>query len=68
MFEPDGIEPALIEARRMADEHKVPVIVEIVLERVTNIAMGSALDNMTEFEGVTSDTAEAPTTVVTRAL
>jgi len=68
VFEPEGIEPALVEARRMADEHKVPVVVEIVLERVTNIAMGTALDTMNEFDGITSDTAEAPTSVVSRAL
>ncbi|GEL24764.1 glyoxylate carboligase [Pseudonocardia sulfidoxydans NBRC 16205] len=67
VFSPDGIGPALVEARRLADEHKVPVIVEIVLERVTDIAMGTALDAMNEFDGVTSDTAEAPTSVVGRA-
>jgi tartronate-semialdehyde synthase len=31
-------------------EFRVPVVVEIVLERVTNIAMGQELDGIVEFE------------------
>ncbi len=31
-------------------EFSVPVVVEIILERVTNISMGTELDNVTEFE------------------
>ena len=31
-------------------EFKVPVVVEIILERVTNIAMGTEIDNIIEFE------------------
>jgi tartronate-semialdehyde synthase len=30
----------------------VPVVVEFILERVTNIAMGTEIDNVTEFEEV----------------
>ncbi len=33
-------------------QYRVPVVVEIILERVTNISMGSELDNVTEFEEV----------------
>ena len=44
--DPEEIAPAL---RRGADswrrEHRVPVVVEVVLERVTNIAMGTEIDN-----------------------
>jgi len=29
-----------------------PVVVEIILERVTNIAMGTEIDNVNEFEDV----------------
>ena len=32
------------------DTHRVPVVVEVILERVTNIAMGTALNNVNEFE------------------
>jgi tartronate-semialdehyde synthase len=30
----------------------VPVVVEFILERVTNIAMGAEIDNIVEFEEV----------------
>jgi tartronate-semialdehyde synthase len=62
--QPEEILPALEEAKKLAEEFRVPVVVEIVLERVTNIAMGTNLDNMTEFEEVTATTVDAPTTVV----
>jgi tartronate-semialdehyde synthase len=30
----------------------VPVVVEFILERVTNIAMGTEIDNIVEFEEI----------------
>jgi tartronate-semialdehyde synthase len=33
-------------------EHRVPVVVEFILERVTNIAMGTEIDNIIEFEEI----------------
>ena len=33
-------------------KHRVPVVVEFILERVTNIAMGTEIDNIVEFEEV----------------
>jgi tartronate-semialdehyde synthase len=30
--------------------YEVPVVVEFILERVTNIAMGTEIDNVVEFE------------------
>jgi tartronate-semialdehyde synthase len=50
VFEPDGILPALEQAKKLMAEFRVPVVVEIVLERITNIAMGTDLDNVVEFE------------------
>ena len=41
---PDDIGPAFVQARQLMQEHRVPVVVEIILERVTNIAMGTDLD------------------------
>jgi tartronate-semialdehyde synthase len=35
---------------KLTAEFRVPVVVEIVLERVTNIAMGQELDGIVEFE------------------
>jgi tartronate-semialdehyde synthase len=32
--------------------YRVPVVVEFILERVTNIAMGTEIDNILEFEDV----------------
>ncbi len=37
--DPEQIAPALARAQQLAREHKVPVVVEIFLERITNIAM-----------------------------
>ena len=48
--DPDDIADALRRAEVLAKEHKVPVVVEIILERITNIAMGTELDNVNEFE------------------
>jgi tartronate-semialdehyde synthase len=52
VLEPDDILPALEQARELMREHRVPVIVEVILERATNIAMGTELDNIVEFESL----------------
>ncbi|MEO8040251.1 MAG: glyoxylate carboligase [Betaproteobacteria bacterium] len=62
--EPSKIQDAFAEARALMRKHRVPVVVEVMLERVTNIAMGTEIDNINEFEPVTASIAEAPTTVV----
>ena len=49
---PDQIGAAFAEAKNLLAQYRVPVVVEIILERVTNIAMGTELDNVTEFEDV----------------
>ncbi|MBU3863450.1 glyoxylate carboligase [Streptomyces sp. 4503] len=61
VFEPDRIAPALEEARKLMAEHRVPVVVEVILERVTNVSMGTELDNVTEFEDVATGPDHAPT-------
>ena len=50
--EPGEILPALERAGVLMREYRVPVIVEVILERVTNIAMGHELDEIAEFEPV----------------
>jgi len=50
--DPDKLQGALVEAQQLARKHKVPVVVEVILERVTNIAMGTEIDNITEFEEI----------------
>ncbi len=43
---------AFATARQWMKEYQVPVVVEFILERVTNIAMGTEIDNIVEFEEV----------------
>ena len=61
--EPGKIQAALKQARQWMREHQVPVVVEIILERATNIAMGTEIDNITEFEDLAKDAADAPTAI-----
>ena len=50
--EPDEILPALEQAKKLMVEFRVPVVVEVILERVTNVSMGTELDAVIEFEPV----------------
>jgi tartronate-semialdehyde synthase len=50
--DPEQIRPALTQAQTMAREFRVPVVVEVILERVTNIAMGTEIDRIVEFEEI----------------
>lgn len=62
--DPAELEGAMRRAQEMARELRVPVVVEAILERITNISMGSALDNVTEFEALATCGAEAPTAIL----
>jgi tartronate-semialdehyde synthase len=50
--DPEKIEGALKQAQAMALEFRVPVVVEVILEKVTNIAMGTEIDKVNEFEDI----------------
>ncbi len=50
--DPEKIQDALVAAQKMAQEYRVPVVVEVILEKVTNIAMGTEIDNINEFEEI----------------
>jgi tartronate-semialdehyde synthase len=50
--DPEKIQGALVQAQAMAREFSVPVVVEVILEKVTNIAMGTEIDNIREFEDI----------------
>jgi tartronate-semialdehyde synthase len=63
VFEPGEILPALEQAKKLMVEFRVPVIVEVILERVTNVSMGLEIDNVTEFEELALTGADAPTSV-----
>jgi tartronate-semialdehyde synthase len=59
----EDIDPAIRQAEQWIGEYRVPVVIEIILERVTNIAMGTEIDNVVEFEELAADKADAPTAV-----
>ncbi len=49
---PNEFKAAFAQAKAWLAEHRVPVVMEFILERVTNIAMGTEIDNVVEFEEV----------------
>jgi tartronate-semialdehyde synthase len=64
----EELAPAIEQARRWMDEHRVPVVIEVILERVTNISMGTEIDNITEFEELASGISDAPTALAAAML
>lgn len=63
VFEPDEILPALEQAKKLMVEFEVPVVVEVILERVTNVSMGLEIDNVVEFEDLAERGIDAPTAI-----
>ncbi|MET9585587.1 glyoxylate carboligase [Streptomyces sp. NPDC006539] len=62
--EPDQLLPAFEEAKKLAAEFRVPVVVEAILERVTNISMGAAgIDAINEWEDIATEPGHAPTSI-----
>ena len=59
----EEIDPAIQQAEKWMKEYQVPVVIEIILERVTNIAMGTEIDNVVEFEELASGKTDVPTAV-----
>ena len=60
---PDEMASAFKQAEAWMAEFQVPVVIEVILERVTNIAMGTEIDNIVEFEELAKTRADAPATV-----
>jgi tartronate-semialdehyde synthase len=60
---PEELPGAFEQAKKLLAEFRVPVVVEVILERVTNIAMGTELDNVTEFEELARRGEDAPTAI-----
>lgn len=50
--DPGKLQASLRQAQAMAREFSVPVVVEVILEKVTNIAMGVEIDKINEFEDI----------------
>ncbi len=58
--DPSDLAGALEEARELMRVFRVPVVLDVILERVTNIAMGTELDNVVEFEELETSPFDAP--------
>jgi tartronate-semialdehyde synthase len=61
--EPEQLLTAFEEAKRLMAQFQVPVVVEVILERVTNVAMGIDIDKITEFEDLALSAEDAPTAI-----
>jgi tartronate-semialdehyde synthase len=61
--DPGALAEAFDQARKLMVEFRVPVIVEIMLERVTNIAMGADIGSVVEFEALAERPEDAPTAI-----
>ena len=61
---PEEMASAFKQAQAWMAEFQVPVVIEVILERVTNIAMGTEIDNIMEFEELAKTRADAPATAV----
>ncbi|MFI5981951.1 glyoxylate carboligase [Streptomyces sp. NPDC051555] len=63
--DPNELGAALEEAKKLAAEFSVPVVVEAILERVTNISMSKTVDmsDVTEFEELATEPGHAPTAI-----
>jgi tartronate-semialdehyde synthase len=49
---PNEFREAFDRARQLMAEHRVPVVVEFMLERITNVSMGTELNAVNEFEEI----------------
>jgi len=49
---PNEFKDAFAQAQVLMKEHQVPVVLEFILERVTNVAMGMEIDAVNEFEEI----------------
>ncbi|MFJ2633583.1 MULTISPECIES: glyoxylate carboligase [unclassified Streptomyces] len=64
--DPAELGAAFEQAKKLAAEYRVPVVVEAILERITNISMSTTADisNVVEFEELATEPGHAPTAVV----
>jgi tartronate-semialdehyde synthase len=62
--EPNELGAAFEQAKMLATEHRVPVVVEVILERITNISMAAAqIDKVNEWEEIATEPGHAPTAI-----
>ncbi|WP_161990353.1 glyoxylate carboligase [Streptomyces alboflavus] len=65
--DPADLGAAFEEAKKLAQEYRVPVVVEAILERITNISMSRTADisDVTEFEEIATEPWHAPSSIKT---
>ena len=63
MHKQEEIAPAIKQANAWMAEFQVPVVIEVMLERVTNISMGTEIDAVNEFEELAITASDAPTAI-----
>ncbi|WP_236212442.1 glyoxylate carboligase [Metapseudomonas otitidis] len=63
VFDANNLQAAFAQARKLMAEFRVPVVVEVILERVTNISMGTEINAVNEFEELALTGADAPTAI-----
>jgi tartronate-semialdehyde synthase len=68
VYKQEEIKPAIERAEKLMAEFSVPVVIEVMLERVTNIAMGTEIDAINEFEALAESLADAPSSVAAAML
>ncbi|MFB7505988.1 thiamine pyrophosphate-dependent enzyme, partial [Streptomyces broussonetiae] len=63
--EPGQLGAAFEQAKKLAAEYRVPVVVEAILERITNISMSRTMDisDISEFEDLATEPGHAPTSI-----
>ncbi|MET8521150.1 glyoxylate carboligase [Nocardioides sp. NPDC004968] len=62
--DPADLGAAFEKAKALMAEYRVPVLVEVILERVTNVSMGVEIDGVVEFEELAERGEHAPTALV----
>jgi tartronate-semialdehyde synthase len=61
---PSDLPAAFDKAKALMDEFKVPVVVEVILEKITNISMGVEINGVNEFEELAERGEDAPTAII----
>jgi len=64
VFDPNELGAAFEQAKKLAAEFRVPVVVEVILERITNVSMaGADIDKVNEWEPVAARASDAPSAI-----
>jgi tartronate-semialdehyde synthase len=61
--DPNDLAAAFGKAKALMGEFQVPIVVEVILEKVTNISMGVEINAVNEFEELAETAADAPTAI-----